>query len=89
LTQGAISAWTVAVSFLLAQIFAVPPYNYNSAQIGYLYGGAMVGGLLAEIFCILLNDRAAKILARRNGGVYERITTTHPRLRVELADSFM
>ncbi|KAH8585664.1 major facilitator superfamily domain-containing protein [Bisporella sp. PMI_857] len=70
-TQGAISAWTVAVSFLLAQIFAVPPYNYNPAQIGYLYAGAMIGGLVAEVFCILLNDNAAKSLARRNKGIYE------------------
>jgi hypothetical protein len=57
---------------LLAQIFAVPPYNYNPAQIGYLYAGAMIGGLVAEVFCILLNDNAAKSLARRNKGIYER-----------------
>lgn len=72
MTQGAVSAWTVVVSFVLAQIFAVPPYNYNSAQIGLLYGGAMVGGLISEIICMATNDPVAKILARRNGGTYER-----------------
>ncbi|KAL3426701.1 major facilitator superfamily transporter [Phlyctema vagabunda] len=71
LTQGAVSAWTVAVSFILSQIFAVPPYNYNPAQVGYLNTGAMIGGLFAEIICVLSNDRLAKAFARKNGGTYE------------------
>jgi hypothetical protein len=64
----------VAISFVLAQVFAVPPYNFNPAQVSYLYGGAMVGGLVSEIICVLTNDRLAKYFARKNGGTYERKT---------------
>jgi hypothetical protein len=70
-TQGAVSAWTVAVSFMLAQIFAVAPYNFTPAQVGYLYTGAIVGGLVAETICMTTNDSMAKFLARRNSGTYE------------------
>lgn len=63
--------WSVVISIILAQAFAPPPYNLNTAQLGYLGVGPLVGGLLASLACHLVSDRMAMAIAKRNGGVFE------------------
>ncbi|KAK4946042.1 hypothetical protein LTR10_014844 [Elasticomyces elasticus] len=71
LTQGISSGWWVATSFVLAQIFSVPPYNLSTAGVGYLYVGPFIGGLLGVLFMSFTSDPLARFVAKRNRGVYE------------------
>lgn len=71
LTQGISSGWWVATSFVLAQIFGVPPYNLSTAGVGYLYVGPFIGGLLGVLFMSFSSDPLAQFIAKKNRGVYE------------------
>lgn len=65
------TAWFVVISFVISQIFSFPPYNLDSAHIGYMSAGSCVGGLLGSIVCGLISDTIALGLAKLNKGVYE------------------
>jgi MFS family permease len=70
-----VQAWFVglfvAIAFVLAQIFAYPPYNLNPSHIGYLSLGPFVGGLLAMLLFGAITDPIMMYMTRRNKGVYE------------------
>jgi len=70
LLQGMNQVFSVGISFLTAQIFSVPPYNLNPAQLGYLGCGAVIGVLLGTAFAAAMNPVIQK-LAVINRGVYE------------------
>ena len=57
-------------AYITAQIWSVPPYNLNTAQNGYFYAGAFLGGL-AAVSIGPICDWSAKALARRNEGIFE------------------
>jgi MFS family permease len=61
----------VVIAFVLAQLFAAPPYLLSPASIGYLSLGPFVGGILGSIIMGALSDRFIKWCARRNRGIYE------------------
>lgn len=61
----------VVVAFVLAQLFAAPPYLLNPTAIGYLSFGPFVGGLIAALIVGAASDPLIKWCARRNNGVYE------------------
>ncbi|KAF2796700.1 MFS general substrate transporter [Melanomma pulvis-pyrius CBS 109.77] len=63
--------WNVLINLLIAQIFAVPPYNLNTAQIGYILVGPMIGGLLGCLLCGLTSDPICRAISKRNNGTYE------------------
>lgn len=65
------TAWFVVISFVISQIFSAPPYLLDTAQIGYMSAGPVVGGLLGSIVSGLLSDSLALSLAKRNKGIYE------------------
>jgi hypothetical protein len=65
------SVWIIGISLVIAQIFAAPPYLLNTAQLGYIGAGPVVGGVLGCIFCGLVSDPVARWLTRRNNGIYE------------------
>lgn len=65
------TAWYVVVSYVIAQIFARPPYNLTAAQIGYMSAGPTVGASLASAAIGLVSDPIARALARKNLGMYE------------------
>jgi MFS family permease len=69
--SGLIVAWYVCVSFIMAQWFSRPPYNYSAADVGYLSVGPAVGGLLASLFMSTLSDSLIKFCVKRNKGIYE------------------
>lgn len=71
LTQGISSGWWVSTSFVLAQIWQVPPYNLTTAQVGYLYAGPAVGGFLGVLFMASMSDRLSLWVAHKNNGIYE------------------
>src|SRR5213078_792131 len=66
-----IVGWYVSVSFIIAQWFSLPPYNYTAAGVGYLWVGPLVGGLSAYLFMFNVSDPMAKFCARLNNGTYE------------------
>ncbi|PMD51515.1 MFS general substrate transporter [Hyaloscypha bicolor E] len=70
-----VQAWFVglfvAIAFVLAQIFAYPPYHLNPSHIGYLSLGPFVGGLIAMLLFGAITDRIMMYMTRRNKGVYE------------------
>lgn len=61
----------VVIAFVLAQLFAPPPYLLSPASIGYLSLGPFVGGALGSIIMGVASDPLIKWCARRNKGVYE------------------
>ncbi|KAH8807382.1 serine/threonine kinase 16 [Xylogone sp. PMI_703] len=61
----------VVIAFVLAQLFAAPPYLFNSESIGYLSLGPFIGGALGTIILGALSDPFIKWCARHNKGVYE------------------
>jgi MFS family permease len=71
MTLSFATAWQVVISFTLAQVFTAPPFLLNTAQIGYIYAGPVIGAIIGAIFCGLLSDRLAEYCARRNNGIYE------------------
>lgn len=63
--------WNVVINLLVAQLFAVPPYNLNTAQIGYIFTGPIICGLIGCAICGLTSDPICRFMAKRNGGIYE------------------
>jgi hypothetical protein len=71
LLTGGLSAFFVAQSYVMAQIFMAPPYLLSAAGVGYLALGPFLGGLLASVLYACVFDRLAVWCARKNTGVYE------------------
>ncbi|THY71360.1 hypothetical protein D6C95_10271, partial [Aureobasidium pullulans] len=71
IASGGATALFVAMSFVLAQIFTLPPYGLDAAGVGYLSLGPFVGSVVGSIFIGALLDPMIKWLSKKNGGVYE------------------
>ena len=69
--SGLIVAWYVGVSFIMAQWFSPPPYNYTAADVGYLSVGPTVGGFFASLFMSTVSDSLIKFCVKHNKGIYE------------------
>lgn len=65
------SVWVIGISLVIAQIFSAPPYLLNTAQLGYIAFGPVVGGSIGCILCGALSDPVARWMTRRNNGIYE------------------
>jgi MFS family permease len=63
--------WLTMTASVLAQVFPLPPYGFNSAQIGYLSVGPFIGNLLGAFYGGYLGDRSILYFARRNKGYFE------------------
>jgi MFS family permease len=71
LTQGALIGWTVLIGVVLAAVFLGPPLWFTEVETGYMYTGAFVGAIVGFIVAGVLSDWSAKIMIRRNKGVFE------------------
>lgn len=71
LIQGALIGWTVMIGVVLAAIFLGPPLWFDEVHTGYMYTGPFIGAILGFLLAGLLADWSAKIMIRRNNGVYE------------------
>ncbi|KAA8618447.1 AraJ Arabinose efflux permease [Pyrenophora tritici-repentis] len=68
---GGLTAFFVAQSYVMAQIFMAPPYLLTTAGVGYLSVGPFLGGLLGSILVGVTLDPLIKWCAKKNKGVYE------------------
>lgn len=83
LIQGTMIGWTVFIGVILAAIFLGPPLFWDEVSTGYAYIGPFVGALLGFAIAGGLSDWSARLLTRRNGGIYEpefRILLVVPQL---------
>ena len=71
LIQGTLIGWTVMIGVVLAAIFLGPPLWFSEVQTGYMYTGPFVGAVLGFLLAGLLADWSAKVMIKRNKGVYE------------------
>ncbi|OBT71360.1 hypothetical protein VF21_09428 [Pseudogymnoascus sp. 05NY08] len=69
--SGTIFATTVAQSFILAQVFSIPPYSLSASGVGYLSMGPFIGGIFSSVLMAFMLDPLIKWASKRNGGVYE------------------
>lgn len=63
--------WLVVLSSMTSVIFSAPPYNFDPAAVGYMFGGPCVGTVFGTLYGGYFADKMIVWLARRNGGVFE------------------
>ncbi|KAI9839609.1 MAG: hypothetical protein M1819_002235 [Sarea resinae] len=88
LIQGTLIGWTVLIGVVLAAIFLGPPLFFTEVKTGYMYTGAFIGAVLGFLLAGLLADYSARLMTRRNKGVYEpefRIVLVIPQLALGAA----
>lgn len=71
IVQGWFVCLYVAIAFVVAQIFAYPPYLLNPQSIGLLSLGPFAGGLIAMLLFSVICDPIIMFMTRRNKGLYE------------------
>ncbi|KAI9670447.1 MAG: hypothetical protein M1829_004770 [Trizodia sp. TS-e1964] len=71
LIQGTLIGWTVLIGVVLAAIFLGPPLFFDEVLTGYMYSGAFLGAVVGFLLAGFISDWSAKILTKRNHGVYE------------------
>ncbi|PVH68727.1 MFS general substrate transporter [Cadophora sp. DSE1049] len=65
-------SWMIISSLVAEQIFAAPPYNMNSIQVGIFIGCApLVGAVLGTFISGVFSDYIVKLMSIRNNGIYE------------------
>ncbi|KAI1612435.1 major facilitator superfamily domain-containing protein [Exophiala viscosa] len=79
LVYGMALAWNVILALTIAQLFAPPPYLFNSGAQGLIFLAPATGSLLATYLCGPLADQLATFYTRRNGGIRE------PEMRLPVA----
>lgn len=55
----------------ISVIFSSPPYNFISSSVGLTYISPVIGAFLGTLIAGPITDWSAKILSRRNHGIYE------------------
>lgn len=70
--------WLVVLASVLTIAFAAPPYNFNPAQVGFMYTGPTIGTIFGFLYGGTFVDWATIRLARRNGGVFEPEMRLYP-----------
>ena len=64
-------AWMTVMSAALSTYMIIPPYNFDSTQIGLMSLAPFIGNTLGSLICGPLSDRLILRLAKRNDGIYE------------------
>ncbi|PHH81434.1 hypothetical protein CDD82_781 [Ophiocordyceps australis] len=69
--SGAAVCWLVLIGITTSIVFSKEPYNFNSAQLGYMSAGAFIGSICGSLYGGPFVDWAIVRLARRNKGLFE------------------
>lgn len=70
--------WLVLYMSVSSVVFSAPPYNFDTAAVGYMTLGPFVGNIFGSLYGGPLADRAVLWLARRNGGLFEPEMRLYP-----------
>ena len=70
--------WLVVLASMISVIFSSPPYNFDPAAIGYMFGGPCVGTVFGTLYGGYFTDVIIVRLARRNKGIFEPEMRIYP-----------
>ncbi|KAF6803184.1 major facilitator superfamily transporter [Colletotrichum musicola] len=70
--------WLVLYMSVSSVVFSAPPYNFDTAAVGYMTLGPFVGNVLGSLYGGPLADWSVLWLARRNGGIFEPEMRLYP-----------
>ncbi|RDW68278.1 hypothetical protein BP5796_08935 [Coleophoma crateriformis] len=68
---GLALGWNVILGVSVAQLFAPPPYNFQSGAQGLIFLSPLIGSLVGTYLCGPLADRIATYYTKRNHGIRE------------------
>lgn len=71
LVYAVLLAWSTVMSAALSTYMIIPPYSFNSTQIGLMNLAPFIGTTLGSLICGPLSDRVILRLAKKNNGIYE------------------
>lgn len=63
--------WLVLMLSAFSVVFSAPPYNFDTAGVGYMAAGPFVGNIFGSLYGGPLSDLSIRWFSRRNGGVFE------------------
>ncbi|PHH91631.1 hypothetical protein CDD83_10917 [Cordyceps sp. RAO-2017] len=64
-------AWVVMVSAITSIVFSKAPYDFNPLQVGFMFGGTLIGSVFGSLYGGMLVDWAIVKFAKRNRGLFE------------------
>lgn len=70
--------WLVLYMTVSSIVFTAPPYNFDTAGVGYMTLGPFIGNIFGSIYGGPFSDWFIVKLARRNGGKYEPEMRLYP-----------
>ncbi|KAF7302671.1 MFS general substrate transporter [Mycena chlorophos] len=71
LLYGMAITYLVLFAVSVSVIFGAPPYNFTAAQVGLTYMGPFISAALATLIAGPITNWCARVLSRRNKGIYE------------------
>ena len=71
LMGGVGSTWTAGPSFILAEYFTAPPYNFSIKQVGYLWFAPFIACFVAYFTGGIITDWVVKRMTRANSNTFE------------------
>ncbi|KAF4966919.1 hypothetical protein FSARC_5452 [Fusarium sarcochroum] len=63
--------WLSVMAAMTSRIFSAPPYNFNTAQLGYMGLGPFTGNFIGSIYAGIASDWAVTHLSKKNRGWYQ------------------
>ncbi|KAK7712627.1 hypothetical protein SLS64_005011 [Diaporthe eres] len=91
LVYAVLLAWSTVMSAALSTYMILPPYDFNSTQIGLMNLAPFIGNTLGSLICGPLSDWTILRLAKRNNGIYEpemRLWVFVPFIPFQVAGAF-
>ncbi|KAF0318178.1 hypothetical protein GQ607_014546 [Colletotrichum asianum] len=70
--------WLVLFMSVVSVVFSAPPYNFDTAAVGYMTLGPFVGNIFGSLYGGPFADWAVLRLAKRNGGLFEPEMRLYP-----------
>ncbi|KAG5982593.1 hypothetical protein E4U55_001699 [Claviceps digitariae] len=71
LIQGTMIGWTIFIGVIVAVMFIGPPFFWGEETTGYTYVAPFIGAVVGFVISGVMADPLARMLTRRNKGIYE------------------